>query len=146
MKSFLLLFAITFMYSGCKKGTYSSAGINSIEGSWELRKIVANSTLSYPPGSGNYLKFTKDTYEQYTGGVLEKNGTYSIVSDNNASETTCTTVEAGQFKKCIIYDGLTGPGKYYFQISDNTLTMITGKGCQILDANWEGQYVKVLGQ
>ena len=137
------LIAFLFLSASCKKSTHNSDYSDSVEGTWELRKIVANTVLDYPPGSGNLLKFTENGYEQYINSTLAKSGTYSIVTESMPG-MNCVPDPSKQRNR-VIYDGKIDTTREYITISGNTLQLNSG-GCidntYYFDSESEKQYVR----
>jgi hypothetical protein len=82
LKYFKLIFILLSLFIiSCKK---QSASVSStIIGTWELRTVYNSwvGNTNYTAGNGNYLKFTKSTFEMDTNRVLENRGSYVIVKE-----------------------------------------------------------------
>jgi hypothetical protein len=101
-------------------------------GTWELRMVdngwVGNT--NYPPGNGNYLKFTKSTFERDTNRVLLNTGSYSIVKEkfnltgemgnriiyNNEENSSRTFVDVVHDSLTLYEDAYDGGGALYIRI------------------------------
>ena len=135
----LSLIVFIFLSAGCKKRSHNPDYSDSIEGTWELRKIAGNLIINYPPGSGNLLKFTTTKYEIYASDTLYRKGTYSIVNDSMAVGMDCVTAPVSAYKR-IIYDGKIDSTKESIEITNGTLKLISG--CFAYDSGVEKQYVR----
>ena len=137
--SIILFLALPFFLAGCNKDSTNTS--NSIEGSWELVRISGSRPIiNYPAGNGNVLKFTNSTYEAFENGSLEKRGTYTIVEDNTVETNVCLDLPDDQFRDRIIYDNDNRATKSFLQISNDTLSFISG--CFAVDAGSRTEYVR----
>jgi hypothetical protein len=84
------------------------------------------------------LKFDNGHYERYENGVLTKSGKFEIVSDNTVNQSVCLEMPNGQFTSRIIYDNDAAIEKVFIQVSNNTLTFISG--CYALDGGHSSEY------
>lgn len=77
---FIFVLLSLFIIS-CKKESTSVS--STLIGTWELRTAYNGwvGNTNYPPGNGNYLRFTKSTFEIDTNRVLLNRGFYSIVKE-----------------------------------------------------------------
>ncbi len=77
---FIFILVPLFIISCKKESPFISS---KLTGTWELRTIYTGwgPDKDYPAGNGNYLKFTKSTFEIDTNRVLLKSGSYSIVRE-----------------------------------------------------------------
>lgn len=77
---FIFILLSLFIIS-CKKENTSIS--SKLIGTWELRTIYTGwgPDKNYSAGNGNYLKFTKSTFEIDTNRVLLNSGSYSIVKE-----------------------------------------------------------------
>jgi hypothetical protein len=105
----------------CKKNNNDTP--TSLKGDWELRQVSGMATINYQPGNGNILTFSDTTYKMYKNGVLSKSGIYKVIKDLTFNSLI---VPAGEYTNRIIYDGNTAATKIFFQLSDNTVTFISG--------------------
>jgi len=115
-KYFKFIFILLALYIiSCKKeGTSVSA---TIIGTWELRTIYTGwgPDPNYPPGNGNYLKFTKSTFEIDTNRVLLNRGSYSIVKEKfNLT---------GEMGNRIIYNHEENAERTFVDVSHDSLTL-----------------------
>ncbi len=108
----------------CKK--QGSAGPVSFNGTWELYKVSGQATVNYSPGNGNDLKFLGDNYQMFTNGSLTKSGKFFVADDTTATTSTCLIFPAGQFNRRIIYDSNYNAPKVFIELSNNTLTLVSG--------------------
>jgi hypothetical protein len=134
-----ILLSCTIFSQACKKDPGNAAGI--IEGNWELVRITGNrATVNYPLGNGNLLKLTNATYELFENGQKVKSGTYAIVEDPSAETAVCLVLPADQYRNRIIYDDDYNAAKKFFQLSKDTLSIISG--CFRSDAGTNVEYVR----
>jgi len=127
----------------CNKdqGKKSGKSQSPIDGTWEIRKTSGGMMPGeqlHSPGNRNMLKFDNGQYEQYVNGALTKSGEYEIVSDNTVGQSVCLEMPDGQFASRIIYDNETTSEKVFIQVSNNTLTFISG--CYALDGGHSSEY------
>ena len=116
-----ILICLLFSSISCKKETLTV----SLNGTWELRSIQADSPLQlFPAGSGNILTFSGNSYQQISNGSTIKSGTFVIKNDTSFNSLV---VPAGEFENIIIYDNNTAAEKVFIQLSGNTLTLISGQ-------------------
>ncbi|HEX9512118.1 MAG TPA: hypothetical protein VF939_16620 [Puia sp.] len=102
--------SVTFLGS-CKKNTGDSAA--TLTGYWELRFVeggyrVSGISGSFPPGNGSLLKFKGASYWSYSGGQARDSGQYQITKDTLTMFHTTYKMD------------------YFFQLSNNTLTLSFG--------------------
>lgn len=124
------------LFDSCKKESPSAIENNSSSfiGNWELRKVVANiGTKNYASGNGSIFTFTDSTYLTtdttylfFFQGMRHKNGHYKIVADTSVNNCTGLIVPSGQFTNIIILDNDTTSGKVFYQITNNTLIILSG--------------------
>jgi len=139
-----LFLVIALVIAGaCNKDQSKKTGDGDglIFGTWELRKTSGGMMPGeqvYPRGNGNVLKFEGDHYERYANGNLSKSGQFEIVSDNTVSESVCLVMPDGQFTNRIIYDNDTVSEKVFIQLSNKSLTFISG--CYAFDAGHRTEY------
>jgi hypothetical protein len=142
MRSFamkMLFVFFTIIIFACNKNNRDYA--TGIEGNWELRRITGGRPQTdYPAGNGNLLKFTNTTYQTFENGRLVKTGIYTIVEDASAQTSLCLVLSPEQYKNRIIYDNDYNATKKFFQISNDTLTIISG--CFAIDAGSNTEYVR----
>jgi len=139
MKQGILLFGLAgllFFTNGCKKDSSSS-----IQGVWELRQAKGMVLVNYPPGNGKKIKFEGNHYEMSDNGQITQNGTFVIVLDGSAAESTCTGIPAGKYRRRIIYDNSTPNKKIFLEIGVNKLSFISG--CFAYDAGSETEYARL---
>jgi hypothetical protein len=138
MKQGMLLFGLAgllFFTNGCKKDSLSS-----IQGVWELRQAKGMVLVNYPPGNGKKIKFDGNHYERSDNGQITQSGTFVIVTDGSVSESTCLKIDAGRYRKRIIYDNSTPNVKIFLEIEGNKLNFISG--CFAYDAGSETEYAR----
>lgn len=128
LRLFISIFILTttIVLGGCKK---DKTTVNTqLKGSWELTEAQTGMvpSLLYPPGNGNTLFFSDSSYQKYTDNVLESSGRYSIVTDTTASQTVGLVIPAGQYNRRIIFEGMNSNYKVFFQLSGNSLSLLTG--------------------
>lgn len=125
-----ILFSLILVFlSGCQKDSNHTAfGDTSIIGSWELRQAQGGMIpgIEYSPGNGNVLKYFNSTYEKYTNNNLVKSGHYIIIEDNSVETEVGLVIPSGQFGHRIVYDNDFSSPKTFIQISNNTLTFLSG--------------------
>lgn len=139
MKRYLFLLCVTgifFLLPACKK----DASIAGIQGSWELRESSSMSLVNYPPGNGHILRFSGNEYTILINGTVTQQGSFKIVNDGSASQSTCLQIEKGLFAKRMIYDNDNGQ-KNFFQLSANSLMFISG--CFAVDGGVKTTYEKI---
>jgi len=129
--------SVIFLTS-CKKENSNIS--TSIKGTWELIKIESDRIINYQPGNGNKLVFTDSSYEVYLNNQRVKNGSYTLIKDPLAEKEVCLVVPANQFTERIVYDNGYNAQKIFVQISNNTLTLLTG--CFAIDAGSKSIYVR----
>ena len=114
----------------------------SIVGTWELAAAQAGMipTVTYPPGNGNLLKFTDESYQVLKNGQLAKSGNYTIAGDTTVEANVCLVVEKGSFKNRIIYDNDYNANKVFVEVKNDTLSIISG--CFALDGGSLYKYIK----
>ena len=77
MKKLLITIFLVSLFS-CRR----SGDLNTIVGSWELRKSVGGfaGTINYPPGNGHIYSFAPNgTYTLSNNGVVGESGTYELL-------------------------------------------------------------------
>lgn len=115
-KYFSLIFILLpFFFISCKK---ESTPISSaIIGTWELRTAYNGwtGTTNYPPGNGNYFKFTNSAFEIDTNRVIVASGTYMLVK----SKSNLT----GKMGYRIIYNHEENSGRTFINILHDSLTI-----------------------
>jgi len=134
----LLLIASAALLAACRKRGESS---NILSGSWELRQAFGSFVNNYPAGNGHLLLFAANSYSFYAGGQLQKAGTYTVVPDGTATENVCLVLPAGEYTSRIRYDNNDSIPKQFFQINNDSLTIVSG--CFAYDAGVESIYVRV---
>lgn len=137
--SFIFFFLPIFL-SSCEKNNPTES--NSIVGGWELLKEQAGRApvTTYPSGKGNVLRFTKSNYYNFSKGQLLNSGTYAIVTDTTVEAHVCLVLPDNQYRNRIIYDGDENSRKEFYQISNDTLTILSG--CFAVDAGISREYVR----
>lgn len=109
----LILFTLCI---SCKKESTSVS--STLVGTWELRTVYTGGwgpNRNYPPGNGNYLKFTKSTFERDTNRVLLNSGSYSIVKEKfNLT---------GKMGNRIIYNHEENSSRTFVDVSHDSLTL-----------------------
>lgn len=134
-----VLLTCSFFLPTCKKDSGNTPGI--IEGNWELLRISGSrATVNYPAGNGNLLKFTNSSYEVFENSQKVKSGTYTIIDDPSAPAAVCLILPSDQYRKRIIYDDDYNASKKFFQISKDTLSIISG--CFASDAGTNVEYLR----
>ena len=128
---FKLLFILLPLYLvSCKKESTSVS--TAIIGTWELRTVYSGwvPNKNYPPGNGNYMKFTGSTFEIDTNHVFFSSGSYSIVKEkfsltgkmgnriiyNDEEYGNRTFVDVAQDSLNLSEDANDGGGSLYIQI------------------------------
>ena len=130
MKNILFLVLSGIFFIACKKASVdqgSSCDL-SIVGIWELRQAQNGMTplINYSSGNGNILQFTDSTYKRYKDGNLTITGHYIIIRDTSVTTETGLAISPGQFIYRIIFDGDVTSHKTFFEISNNSLTFLSG--------------------
>ncbi|MCW3107311.1 MAG: hypothetical protein JWQ09_1817 [Segetibacter sp.] len=133
-----LFVALTIFLNSCKKE--NSEISTSIVGNWELVKVQAGRTIDYPTGNGNILKFTNSNYQAFANGQLTKSGTYTIINDPTVEQEVCLVLPEDEYRNRIIYDGDNNAPKVFIQISNDTLSLLSG--CFAVDAGSNTEYVR----
>ncbi|MDF3077022.1 MAG: hypothetical protein K0S09_911 [Sphingobacteriaceae bacterium] len=138
MKAPVIILLILFsLISSCKKEDIES----SLVGTWELRTLEGDmGTITYPPGNGNVIKFTKGEYQILKNGAVTKAGTYTIVADAGFEMSICLVKKKGEFENRIIYDGDNSSQKTFIHISGNKLFLASG--CFASDGGVKKEYEK----
>jgi hypothetical protein len=128
----VLLFMLLNLQSACTKGDDAQIAIDpvltsdnspvSLQNSWELRYVYGgyrapNSNPNYAPGNKNIWKFMDSTYQQYSGGVLQKTGKYTLTKD--------TAAATGRYMDAMILDKNV-VAKLFFEFSKDTLVIYRG--------------------
>jgi len=129
--------ALLLVSASCKKNTKGSSSQNLV-GTWELRANQSSMMplTTYPPGNGNLLIFTDHSYSIEKNGQTVKTGNYTIAEDHSFN---ALVVPEGQFIHRIDYQDSVHQ-KVFFQISDDTLTFLSG--IFALDSGVKLQYVR----
>lgn len=139
-----ICFCLLLAFLGsCKKNNHADVS-TSIVGSWELWQIAAGmnpNPYNYPPGNGHILKFSDEHYAIYENGSLVKSGQYLVIRDATVEVNVCLVLPSGQFTNRIIYDSTYDGPKVFLQISNNTLTFLSG--CYAYDAGSRTEYKRV---
>ncbi len=134
--SIIILGAALLFAAGCKKEKTSA----TIEGTWELQRVVGMATINYPPGIGNLLKFDGYNYELYVNGTLIKSGTYAIIPDQTVNAATCMVIDPGRFNQRIIYDNDVNGRKEFLELAADKLSIMGG--CFAIDAGYTAEYIR----
>lgn len=111
----LVIILLPLCLVSCKKESTSVS--EAIIGTWELRTEYSGwvPAKSFAPGNGNYLKFTKATYQIDTNHVLLRSGTYSIVKEKfNLT---------GKMGNRIIYNGEEYGNRTFVDVVHDSLTL-----------------------
>jgi hypothetical protein len=139
MKRFPLLFIliITLVNTSCKKEDRDNSAA-APEGVWELRSVTAMSSSAYPPGNGHIISFTGNKYEIKDNGQITRSGEFQVIEDLTAAASTCLNIAPGKYTNRIIYDSNMSATKTFFDISGNTLTIVSG--CFAIDAGSSSAY------
>ena len=132
--------ALVLVLAGCKKGgdgAPEETGDGSLTGNWEAYQSYGGMSplTTYPPGNGNRLTFDGTNYKIYVNGVVAQQGTYELRTDSVVNVQTCALQPAAsQAPNRIVYDGNLNGGKQFFELSGNTLKIMSG--CIPLDGGW----------
>jgi hypothetical protein len=130
--------ALIIFFSGCKE---DSMIIKSIEGEWELVRVTGSRpVITYPAGNGNVLQFSASNYQLFENRQPVKSGTYTMVEDASAQTSVCLVLGAGEYRNRIIYDNDYNSPKKFIQISNDTLSILSG--CFAVDAGSNLEYVR----
>jgi hypothetical protein len=133
IKTLAGLIAVILFMNGCKKS--SSEGSNaSIVGTWELRQSYGDvGTINYPAGNNYIIKFTPSTYitsDTTKSFMIRGNhpttGTYTIIEDTSAANSTGIIIPKGQFTSRLILDNDTTSEKIFIQATNNQLIFLSG--------------------
>lgn len=113
----IFLFLLSFIL-GCNKPNSST----SIQGAWELRHVeggyrAPGANPDFPPGNGNIVIFTANTYKYYSNGQLSSSGSFSITREFAAA--------TGKKMDAIINDG-NMDDKQFFEINHDSLKIYRG--------------------
>ena len=112
--SFILILLPLFITS-CKKESTSLS--STIIGTWELRTAYSGwvGNKNYPPGNGNYLKFTGSAFETDTNSVIANSGTYMLVKERfNLT---------GEMGYRIIYNHEENSDRVFINVLNDSLTL-----------------------
>jgi hypothetical protein len=130
---------VTIFLLSCNKDGKDKLTPSDLAGEWELEQTSSDvPTKTFPPGSGNLVKFTKTNYQFYTNGSLVKSGQYILVSDTTVAQNTCQEIEPGKFTRRIVYDNNYDSQKAFIDIIDGKLNF-TG-GCFSTDGGFLSIY------
>jgi hypothetical protein len=98
----------------------------SIQGIWELDRVWGSFIMNFPPGNGDIIIYSKDTFERYRDGQLIRSGKYELVEDNNVNLHVDINVPQNLYKHRIVYDeNFDNPGGYVGK-ADGKLHFIWG--------------------
>lgn len=135
----VLFFLMAMFLLSCKKDNSSSS--TSVVGEWELLRVVGSRPLiTYPSGNGNVLKFTNTNYQAFESGQLTKSGTYSIIEDGSVEASVCLVVPQDKYRQRLIFDNDYGAPKKFIQITNDTLSVLSG--CFAIDGGSNTEYVR----
>jgi hypothetical protein len=133
IKTLAGLLAVMLCIAGCKKSS-SEGSSTSIVGSWELRQSYGQvGRINYPAGNNYTIKFTASTYSTsdttqsfMIRGNHRTTGTYTIIEDNSAGNSTGILISKGQFTSRLILDDDTSSEKIFIQVANNKLEFLSG--------------------
>lgn len=114
MKRYFPLLILIALIS-CKKQSASPS--TDIIGKWELRVESGgwSGTQTYPKGNGHIYAFTKRQYQQYSGGNLIRQGTYTL--------TKKTSLLQNKLVDAIAFDNLTDTPITVVEFSSDQLVL-----------------------
>ncbi|MCW3080334.1 hypothetical protein [Segetibacter sp.] len=142
MKSAVLIaFTVLVIFIiGCKKD--NSEPKSDIEGKWELVRVQGGraAEIYYPAGNGNILKFTNSKYEAFENGRPAKSGSFAVINDPFAERELCLVLPDNTYRQRIIYNNDDNSSKVFYQIKNDTLSLLSG--CFASDAGLNKEYVK----
>ena len=147
MKITQILFACSLFLSliSCNKNEGKKKNADAtLVGKWELRETSAamNPVVSqYQPGNGNLLVFTKDGYEIHKDGQATKTGKYQVIADSTVETNVCSILPESEYAHRLVYDRNNNQAKIFFQISGDTLKLISG--CYAVDAGHKEVYQRI---
>ena len=130
-------------FQSCKKyeGKKDIDTRKALVGTWELRETSGGmipGATNYPPGNGNVLKFTEDTYIISKNGQVVKSGKYLLVEDTTVEESVCLIMPKDEYTNRLVYDGDFSATKVFIEISGKRLKFVSG--CYALDAGHKEEY------
>jgi hypothetical protein len=141
---FTLLAVFMLFAIGCKKESNSKINkvqTSTLQGSWELRKQSGMLIINYPPGNGQTISFSQNTYQKKKDGQVIEQGDFDIIADATVAEETCLTIPAGTYEGRIIFSGDNTGRKYFVQINNDTLNIISG--CFAIDGGSISEHKKL---
>ncbi|HSU51204.1 MAG TPA: hypothetical protein VLJ41_11455 [Segetibacter sp.] len=134
-----LFFAATSFFYSCEKDNRNATKL--VEGEWELVRITGSRpVITFDRGNGNVLKFTNTNYDLFENNRLKKSGTYTIQEEGSAQSSVCLVLPPEKYRNRIIYDNDDTPPKTFLEVSNDTLSFISG--CFATDAGTKTEYVR----
>ena len=130
---FLLISLLAVFLFACKKekDALSAEEDNtpgSIQGTWELKETYSGMSpyMQHPPGNGNILTFTDNSYQIIIGGEVRQEGTYSLSNDSVTNVNTCALeAPVSSTPNRIVFDNEVFLHRG-FSVTSKTLTLTTG--------------------
>ena len=144
MKQILYIVLLTVIVNGCSKNNVPNTtdNVSTLQGAWELRIEQGGMSmpLHYAPGTGNFITFHSNNYLSYKNGSQDKKGIFALVDDSTVTEKVCLQLPENEFTQRIVFDNDTTDRKVFFNVSNDTLTLLSG--CFAIDAGSSKIYVK----